>query len=452
MSPPFPHAILALIALATAACAPAERAGPAGVVLVTCDTLRADHLGCYGFERPTTPSLDALAAGSRLYRAAWTTAPLTGPAVSALLTGRPPETLGLSDNRNVLSSEAETLAERCAAAGIDTAAIVSNWVLRRRAELPGAGVPQGFAHFDDTMEAFEAGRDLRERLAPATTDAALAWLRARDPDRPFFLWVHYQDPHGPYTPPADCLAPFERPAGDEPELRLGSDQRGRGDLPEYQALGEERRPDAYRQRYEGEIRFFDRELGRLVDGLRGEGLLEHVVLAFTADHGESLGERDYWFSHGQHLHREVVHVPLLLRAPGAAPAVVDAPVSHLDLFPTLLHALGVDPGPTIGRDLLAGDPPVDRVLPSFLRGGWSATSADHRLIVEGGAARLYDIATDPGETHDLGTGDAALVRTLTERHHALARGLVPIEAAQAEIDAATEAGLRALGYAGAEDD
>jgi arylsulfatase A-like enzyme len=439
-----------LAGILLAACAPA---GPApAVVLVTCDTLRADHLGCYGFGRPTSPALDALAGEARLYEAAWSTTSLTGPALSALLTGRPPETLGLQDNRNVLAAEAETLAERCTAAGIDTAAIVSNWVLRRRPELPDAGVQQGFAHFDDTMESVEISRDLHERLAPATTDAALAWLAARDRDEPFFLWIHYQDPHGPYTPPDDCLAPFERPPTDEPELRLGRDQRGNGDLPAYQALGDERRPDAYRQRYEGEIRFFDRELGRLLDGLRSAGWLERVTLAFTADHGESLGERGYWFSHGQHLHREVVRVPLLLRAPGPpAPARIDAPVSHLDLFPTLLRALDLDPGPSIGRDLLAADVPADRVLPQFLRGGWAATTGRHRLIVRGGAARLFDLQADPEEANDVAALEQALVETLTRRHHELARGLTPIEPAHAELDAAAEAGLNALGYGGEED-
>jgi arylsulfatase len=127
-------------------------------VLITCDTLRADHLGFLGCPRGTSPNLDALARDALVFEAAWSTAPLTGPALSALLTGRPPEELGLEDNRNVLAAEALTLAERLADAGFATAAIGSNWVLRARPELPDAGVRQGFAHFDDRMESREASR------------------------------------------------------------------------------------------------------------------------------------------------------------------------------------------------------------------------------------------------------------------------------------------------------
>src|SRR5204863_7160713 len=139
--------------------------------------------------------------------------------------------------------------------------------------------------------------------APATTDAALAWLDQRTSDAPFFLWVHFQDPHGPYTPPADCMAALARPVTAEPDLKVGKDERGRGVLPLYQVVDDERRPEIYRQRYDAEIAFFDRELGRLLDGLRSRGVLAHALLVFSADHGESLGEHGYYFSHGQNLQR-----------------------------------------------------------------------------------------------------------------------------------------------------
>src|SRR6185503_7018362 len=417
---------LVLVALGATGCG-AGKGGSGTVILITCDTLRADRLGFDGFTGATSPNLDELAQEALVFDCAWSTAPLTGPALAALLTGRLPEELGLADNRNVLAGAATTLAERLSTAGIATAAVVSNWVLRRRPELPGAGVQQGFAHFDDRMETPEGNRpDLRERGARETTDAALAWLDSLDSrassdaarsSEPFFLWVHYQDPHGPYTPPPECLAPLQEAAG-EAELEVGTDQRGRGVLPSYQVVDGERRPAAYRARYEAEIRYFDRELGRLLAGLRARGLFERALLVFTADHGESLGEHGYWFSHGQHLHQELVHVPLLVRPPGGvAPARrVSAPASHLDLFPTVLGVFGLDPGPTRGLDLLAAELPAERVLPQSLRGGWSASDARHRLLVEQGRQQLYDLAADPREEHDLSALEPGLVRALAAAH------------------------------------
>jgi len=445
-----------LLALACAAACGGPAAPARGVVLITCDTLRADRLGFMGCPRATSPNLDALAQESLVFDTAWSTAPLTGPALAALLTGRPPEELGLSDNRQVLAPEAETLAERLSARGIDTAAIVSNWVLRRRPELPGAGVQQGFAHFDDRMDTLEPARpDLRERLAPATTDAAIAWLDARSDARPFFLWVHYQDPHGPYTPPADCLGAEDGATDGEPRLEVGTDQRGAGTLPEYQAVDDERRPAVYRRRYEAEIRFFDRELGRLLGHLRATGELERALVVFTADHGESLGERGFFFSHGQHLHRELVQVPLLVRPPGGArePHTRSGPVSHLDLAPTVLAFLGVAEPSSRGIDLVSGTLSPRRTLPQFLRGSWGATDGTHRLIVADGRAQLFDVTADPREEHDLAPGLGDCVRTLTERHHAFARlGDPPIAAAKPPHDRADESALNALGYGGEDDE
>lgn len=446
-----PPALLLTALVALPACEPGNTGGVHAVVLVTCDTLRADRLGVYGYAAHTSPNLDALARESLVHDAAWSTAPLTGPALSALLTGRLPEELGLEDNRNVLASEATTLAERLSAAGIETAAVVSNWVLRRRPELAHAGVQQGFEFFDDHMESPEASRpDLKERLAGDTTDAALAWLDGRTQDRPFFLWVHYQDPHGPYTPPAECLEP--EADGNEPALRVGKDQRGFGELPAYQVIDGERRPAAYRARYEGEIRFFDRELGRLLAGLRARGTLERALLVFTADHGESLGEHDYWFSHGQNLHRELVRVPLLLRPPGGTHAArVAAPVSHLDLYPTVLRAFGLEPGPVRGLDLLAGTPPSTRVLPQSLRGTFGATGAQERLVVDGEGRRLYDLATDPGEERDLAAERPERVRALLQGRRAFLESVrePPLEPARPLLhDEATERAMKSLGYAG----
>jgi arylsulfatase len=447
------RAFLPLLALPLVACAPDR--GPRRVILITCDTLRADRLGHLGYPRPTSPELDRLASEALVFESAWSTAPLTGPSLSALHTGRLPEELGLADNRNVLSAEATTLAEVLSDAGITTGAVVSNWVLRRRAELPGAGVEQGFEHFDDRMDVVERNRpQLKERLASATTDAALEWLAGRAPDEPFFLWVHYQDPHGPYTPPEDCLPPLARELTDEPELPVGRNQRGHGDLPIYQVLGAERAPETYRMRYDAEIRYFDRELGRLLAQLRSSGILQRSLLIFSADHGEALGEHGYYFAHGQNLHAELLHVPLLVRLPGGERAGErrSEPVSHLDLWPTVLAAFDLEPGPCRGLDLLADALPAERVLAHSRPGEWGATDAHHRLIAGEDGVRLYHRERDPLELSDLAASDPARVEELAQRYREfLARASrPPIRAAEPRVDAQVERELDALGYGGDE--
>ncbi len=460
MSSPAPATAGLVLALAAflAGCGedrPRSVAPGRALVLITCDTLRADRLGFEGCPDATSPHLDALARESLVYEHAWSTVPVTGPALSALMTGRLPEELGLEGNRTLLAGAATTLAERLREAGVDTGAVVSNWVLRRRDGLSEAGLWQGFAHFDDRMEVPERSRPhLRERLAPDTTDAALDWLDQRPPEQAFFLWVHYQDPHGPYTPPEDCLVAARET--DEAPLEVGNDESGRGALPAYQAIDGERRPAVYRARYEAEIRFFDREVGRLLDGLRERGVLERALVVFTADHGESLGEHGYYFSHGQNLHRELLQVPLLLRPPGGAPTPgrVAAPVSHLDLYPTLLGSFGLDAGRTRGIDLLRTLPPEERVLPHYLRGAWGATDAGYRLLVEKGRHQLFDLALDPHEEHDLFASQPERARALAAAHLAFARAL-PSLALQPErpgLDDAERQGLEALGYAGGRDE
>jgi arylsulfatase len=452
----FTSAVGSTLAWGLAACGAGAESAPQAVVLITCDTLRADHLGCYGHARNTSPSLDALARESVVYESAWSTVPVTGPALSALMTGRMPEELGLQSNRTLLAGTATTLAERARAAGFETAAVVSNWVLRRRDEVPEAGLAQGFEHYDDHMEVPERSRpDLRERFAPETTDAALAWLDARRGEHPFFLWVHYQDPHGPYTPPDELLAEFAPEPRGEAALEPGHDETGRGALPAYQVIDAERRPEVYRARYEAEIRLFDRELGRLLDGLRARGVLERALLVFTADHGESLGEHGYYFSHGQHLHRELLHVPLLVRPPGSARAGerVRTPVSHLDLHPTLLAGLGLEPGPTRGLDLLGAALPPERIVPHNLRGAWSVTDARHRLLVSKEGRQLFDVLADPREEHDLFAREPARARTLAETYQAMVHSvpLLRLSAVRPDLGARERAELEALGYVGEDD-
>jgi len=448
--------------------APAQR-----VVLITCDTLRADRLGAYGCERPTSPALDAFAREGLVFDEAYSSAPLTGPALASLLTGRMPDEIGVAaGNGRPLSGEAVTLQELVLAAGIPTGAIVSNWILRR----PGAphedgGVAQGFATFDDRMGANEAVRGTKERLAPETTEAALAWLAERRSagEERFFLWVHYQDPHGPYVPP-DELARLFPPTASEPALPLGKDEKGLGQIPRYQALGDERDPAVYRARYDAEVRCFDLGFGRLVERLREYGWLDGSLVVFTADHGEALGDHDHWFCHGENVYRELTRVPLIVRYPraGLGPPGresggfrrVPELVGHVDLWRTMLTALGLEAGPQRGLSLLEASLPAERVVLHTLgrREGkrWLGIRGEdyHVVVPPRSPPRLFDVRTDPGELHDLAAERPETVAELLRRgREFLALDTrPPLVEGRAKRAPELEAALRDLGYAGDDED
>jgi len=348
----------ALVAAAVwlASCGGQAPVEPRLLLLVSVDTLRPDRLGAFGSELGLTPNLDALARESQQFSAVYAPSSHTFPSVAALLTGRYPEELGVWSNESILLPEADTTARAFRDAGWNTAAVVSNWVLRS-----GTGVEGGFQHFDDHLPELEATRPMPERRAPDTTRAALKAVDRCLPDAEArcFLWIHYQDPHGPYTPPEalrERALSLESGAPDAArELPVLEGPFGPGGIPEYQFLEGRRDVAFYRAGYAGEVALLDIELGRLLEGLRERGVLEHSLLAFTADHGEALGEDDYWFSHGELLSDAQVRVPLLLRVPGLPHRVRDDPASLVDLHPTLLQlALGTPPDPAHpGRDLLA---------------------------------------------------------------------------------------------------
>ncbi len=400
------------------------------VILVTCDTLRADHLGVYGYARPTSPNVDAFARDGALFENAYTTAPMTGAALSSLLSGLLPDELGLAGgNRFLMSSDVTTWPELLRDDGVSTAAVVSNWVLRRAARSQGdVGVQQGFQHFDDRMQEREGERESYERRASATTDAALEWLAA-SADARSFLWVHYQDPHGPYTPPKEMLAGLERPLTTEAELPIGTTRTGKGQIPHYQVVDGERAPESYRQRYDGEIRYFDTHFGRLLESLKQRGWYDDALIVFSADHGESLGEHGYWFCHGENVHREVVRVPLIVKYPrGAAPSSraagsrVSELASLLDIGPTVLEALGVGARAGRGTSLFSSSLPSARIVPQAVgqpgsaERWFGASDGRWRLVQDGRRpARLFDVESDPGEEHDLSSAQMLLMRELAQR-------------------------------------
>jgi arylsulfatase len=423
------------------------------VLLITVDTLRADHLGAYGSDLGLTPNLDALAAQSLVFEHAYAPAPLTLPSITALLTGQSPELLGITTNGNKLIGREPTLATSLGALGYRTGAVVGSYVLRRE-----VGLARGFDVYDDAYEVEESVRHKPERVADGTTQAALRVLRRlrEEPARGNLLWVHYQDPHGPYTPPAgyrEAQLPRERARADgSRRLARGEGERGLGEIPHYQFV---ERHDAawYRAGYAGEVRFLDEQIGVLLAAIEAESLLDDPIVVFTADHGEALGERDYWFAHGEYLLDFQVRVPLLVHAPGVVPERRADAASLLDVLPTLRRLVGAPPTKTTGRDLLASPsaaPIYLSTLQSSSRPGAGLVLGDRKYVrsVDGDSVRE--------ELFALGAEGENLARTEPETLHALRSRLDSIRAViapnaepvpPAALSDEERQNLRALGYA-----
>lgn len=413
-------ATLALLLLGIVGCSRERAPGHPSLVLVTLDTVRADHLGCYGDRQAITPWLDRLAGEGARFVNASSAVPLTLPSHTSLLTGLLPPHHGLRNNGiGALRPGTATLATLLSGAGYRTGAFIGAFVLDHR-----FGLNQGFEVYDDEIErnpngefALEAERPGREVM-----DRALAWLE-KDDGRPFFLWVHLYDAHAPYTPPPAWAA---RHPG---------------------------RP------YDGEISEVDEQVGRLLEALRHQGLDGKTVVAVAADHGEGLGEHGE-LTHGLLLYEPTLHVPLLLRAPWAVkPRVVEAPVSLVDLAPTLAGLLGRPfPGTLDGRDLsktlLAGGEPAPEEVYAETRYpatfGWSPLSALRRRdlkYISAPAPELYDLRRDPREATNL----IAKPAPAADPARGFAQRLATIEAGAVktpsrDADAETRARLASLGY------
>jgi arylsulfatase A-like enzyme len=321
----------------------------------------------------------------------------------------------------------------------------------------------GFDAFDSRLPAKEQVRWwVHERTAAATTDAALAMLgRLRDGSgAPTFLWVHYQDPHGPYTPPPGERERFLEIAGRasdaERELELTS-AAGVGGLPKYQFIAPHRDVAFYRAGYAGEIHSADAEIGRLldaVDAIDEKGDHGPAAVIFTADHGEDLGEGDHWFAHGSRLGEPVLRVPLLIRAPGVAPGVRADPATLLDVLPTVAGLDGLAPSPEwSGRDLLvAGEA---KAPPLLLVTGESEDLPSDRGIVHDGyklvqtrspenVTRVYRL---PDESADLSAEHPERLRSLSRAlEEGFAELSAPIPEPRMELAPEDLEGLRAMGY------
>jgi choline-sulfatase len=356
------------------------------VLLITLDTTRADRLGSYGYAAASTPHLDRLAASGVRFDQALSPAPLTLPAHASLMTGRQPYRHGVRNNGYfTLPADVPTLAGAFAAAGYQTAAFVSAFVLDRQ-----FGLARGFAHYDDTLDpaaGAAASLDL-ERRGDRTAAAAGQWLAARVSGQPYFVWVHLFDPHDPYAPPSPFREQF---AG-----RL----------------------------YDGEVAFTDAVIGRLLEQA-GFGTSPTLVVV-AGDHGESLGEHGE-STHGLFVYESALRVPLIMAGSGiTGPAVVAEPVRLIDVAPTLtdfagLEALADGEGRSL-RPLMSGgrpahDPPpayAETYFPQFFM-GWAplrSLRVGRWKFIDAPEPELYDLSVDGGERSNVIAREPARAESL----------------------------------------
>ena len=398
-----------LVACGGAQEAPASRAQPEArsILLVTIDTLRADAVGAYGDATARTPAIDALATRGALFTRAFAVAPITLTSHASLLTGRYPAGHGGRHNGMRIDPDTPTLAEALASAGVATGAFIAAFPLDRR-----FGLQKGFSQYGDRMPRGPDGRPANERPGAVVVDEALAWLQQHRSGR-FFLWVHLFEPHAPYG-----------------DARTG--------LPA-------------RARYGDEIAEADRQVARLVEGLADAR--ETTLVAVTADHGEAFGEHGE-IAHSIFVYDTTLRVPLVLAGPGVEQRRIDAPVSLVDVAPTLASLLGVPTFDADGIDLapaLAGGSLPERTLyaESFaplLDFGWSrlrAVRAGGWKYIAAPSPELYDTANDAGETRNThaSAGDrAASLRAQLDR---FGSGDLP---KTAPADRESAARLQALGY------
>ena len=438
MSPRRPVLALAVLALACGPrTAPPARAGAPNVLLITIDTLRADHLGVYGYTRPTSPELDRFAQGAIVFDEAQASAPWTLPSLASLLTGEEPATHACRGFGSVLDDSFVTLPERLLAAGYDTACVTSHLFTTTR-----HGLQQGFVHTDDSF-AYPEVEPARNITSQVISDKAIRFLeqkRAAADGRPWLLWLHYFDPHEEYMPHPDLAPLFTTP-------------------------GEPTSASLYGDLYDAEVRYTDHHVGRVLASLAEAGLDDETIVLVLSDHGEELFDRGA-LGHGHSMHRELLRVPFLLRAPGLTPRRVATVVRQTDVPATVLELVGLAVPESAGRSLvplLRGEAlPTVPAMAELARGArpLDALRLDGLKLIlapESGEARLYDLAQDPLETSDVAgqrPADVARLKAELARLKALAtrRGERFGSTEALAFTPGLEADLEALGYVGDDED
>jgi len=424
-----------------------ESASPRpSIVVITVDALRADRLGSYGYTRPTSPNIDRLIMQGLRFERAWTPEPLTGPAMCSMVTGLEPHIHAATRNGLRMQPGLNSLPKILAEKGWETAAFVGTWTLKNNLTLLGE-------HFQTYGERLERRRWFGILNSEATcedvTDDALDWLgedRKKGPEKPFFLWVHYIEPHAPYR--------FHEEYAER--IGVNDDQLTKKD------------------RYDTEIAAVDESIARLLAGVRQAVDEKDLLVVFTSDHGESLGEHNYW-GHGRYLYEPSLRIPLGIVWKGVIPpGTARSQATLLDLMPTLLELVGIEIPPNLPgaswAASLRGAGEVDERVGCYQahRGavhGDSARDSDKKrskgllwvgvihndrkemIKVSRQLIQIYDIAADPGELTTLASVDARPTDSLAACLGRISEGLGSLDKlAVQKLDDETVEQLKALGY------
>jgi arylsulfatase A-like enzyme len=443
------------------------------VLLLTVDTLRPDYLSANGYELPTSPFIDSLLSSGANFANALTPIPRTTQALASLLTGCYPHTTGVRRLTDAMSQELVSVAQLAKNKGFHTIAVVSNHLLVEDRKLD-----RGFDVYDYAGD---------ERDAQQTTRTALQYLRSVMPGESVFLWVHYIDPHVPYFPPQDLARQFDPQYRGRYRDHFGAVRGGIGnraypaDLPKRRAVFQNDLPDEVnahiRRLYAADVRYTDNSIADLVTGIRGQ-LGDNWLIIFTSDHGESLGEHDFFYDHGDYVYNATLKVPLAFIFPKdeslQGPRKIPDAVSLIDVMPTLIELLNLDlptnlPYAIEGRSLtpyMRGEklPPrvyfaecgrsyfskmIRRRATFDVAGRFrSALAENWKLIWTPGQEppmeyELYNVANDPNETVNLYTSDHPEAAKLKLLLHEWTR---PTETTDTPLKEKDIELLRSLGY------
>jgi arylsulfatase A-like enzyme/cytochrome c-type biogenesis protein CcmH/NrfG len=414
-----------------------QASAPPDVYLITIDTLRADHVHCFGYDKAQTPAIDSLCRDGVRFTAAFTPSPITNTSHASILTGLLPSVHGVTDFAIPLAPAHATLAELLKKRGYHTAALIGAVILDSKTLAPGFG--RGFDFYDGFPEQAQnteprTGRASRppphwgrvERRGGEVVEHAIRWLTAH-PAGPHFVWVHLYDPHDPYEPPEPFLHEYET------------------------------RP------YDGEIAYADSALGKFLEFLKQRGWYRAAAVVLVGDHGEGLGEHNE-DTHGIFLYDSTTHVPLVVKLPEGAHAgqVVEEQVRTLDILPTLASIAGADlPGRVDGASLLpllqnqkGEERPAFGETDYPLRFGWAplrSLRASGAKFIEAPKPEFYNLKQDPAEARNLYQPWDEKVKEFRARLAELKAALPPPSSSAASVGQGTVEELKALGYLGKAD-
>ena len=425
---------------------PVAPRAPSNVLLIVIDSLRKDRMSAYGYERNTTPRIAELASDGVLYTGAVSQAPWTTPSIGSLMTSRYPSSLGIETERSVIPESLDMLAERLQDAGFATGGVVSHTFCST-----DWGFAQGFDSFDESNI---LGHDAV--TSAGVSDRGIEFLEANAEaergDRPWLLFLHYFDPHFAYN--AHDAFPFGGPHPDYAgRLRSGMLFK------ELNAQRDELSPDDMTELaryYDSELAHTDAEIGRVLDHLRTTGEYASTLVVVAADHGEEFLDHGR-LGHAKTLYDELVNVPLIVRYPGGAPAVIDDPVGLIDVYPTITEFVGTAApdrarGTSLydvarGRHRTPADVFTETSRYANLR---ALIEGDHKLVldVSTGGVVLFDRRTDPHERIDIARREPQRAKRLAKRVRAVMEMALEdvVQTTDRTLSPEEEERLRQLGY------